>query len=79
MKKLKRRPRLAQDILALLEQRPNMTQAEIANELLAKPHSIKAILWKLVHQQNKIIATKGAKADKITGPKVINMYCLKEL
>ena len=79
MKKLKRRPRLAQDILILLEQRPNMTQAEIAQELLAKPHSIKAILWKLVHQQNKIVATKGAKADKITGPKVINMYCLREL
>ena len=56
-----------------------MTQSEIAKELLAKPHSIKAVLWKLVHQHNKIVATKGAKADKMTGPKVINMYCLKEL
>ncbi len=79
MKKLKRRPRLSQDILLLLERLPNLTQAQITAELFAKPHSIKAVLWKLVHRELKIVATKGAKADKITGPKVINMYCLKEL
>jgi hypothetical protein len=79
MKKMIRRPKLAHDILALLAERPNLTQSQIAHALIAKPHSIKAVLWKLVHQQNKIVATKGAKADKMTGPKVINMYSLKEL
>jgi len=79
MKKLKRRPKLARDVLLLLKQKPNLTQSQIVTELSAKPHSIKAVLWKLLHQQDKIVATKGAKADKMTGPKVINMYCLKEL
>jgi hypothetical protein len=79
MKKLKRRPKLAHDVLLLLEQKPNLTQSQIVIELVAKPHSVKAVLWKLLHQQQKIVATKGAKADKMTGPKVINMYSLKEL
>jgi len=79
MKKLKRRPKLAHDVLLLLEQKPNLTQSQIVTELVAKPHSVKAVLWKLLHQQQKIVATKGAKADKMTGPKVINMYSLKEL
>ncbi len=59
MKKLKRRPRLSQDILLLLERLPNLTQAQITAELFAKPHSIKAVLWKLVHRELKIIATKA--------------------
>ena len=75
-RRMKRRSKLSKDILDLLERQPNMTQAQIARELQAKPHSIKAVLWKLVHRQNKIVATKGAKADTMTGPKVVNVYCL---
>ena len=72
----KRRPRLSKDILSLLESRPNITQFQISQQLKAKPHSIRAVLWKLVHRENKILATKGAKADTMTGPKVVNTYCL---
>jgi predicted ArsR family transcriptional regulator len=75
-RKMKRRSKLSKDILELLERQPNMTQAQIARELDAKPHSIKAVLWKLVNRQSKILATKGAKADTMTGPKVVNVYCL---
>jgi Mn-dependent DtxR family transcriptional regulator len=75
---MKRRPNLTQDILDLLERQPNLTQAQIAVELKAKPHSVKAVLWKLTQCQGKISATKSAKAATMTGPKVVNVYCLCE-
>ena len=74
-RRMKRRSRLSQDILELLGRQPNMTQAQIAKELQAKPHSLKAVLWKLVQRQNKVVAVKGA-ASEAKGPKIVNIYCL---
>jgi hypothetical protein len=74
---MKRRLKLTPDVLALLERQPNMTQAQIAAGLKAKPNSVRAVLWKLVICQ-KILATKNANAAKMTGPKVVNVYCLAE-
>jgi len=75
-KRPKRRPKLSKDILALLGSQPNITQSQISQQLKAKPHSIRAVLWKLVHRENKILATKGALTATMTGPKVVNTYCL---
>lgn len=74
---MKRRPKLTQDILALIGRQPNMTQAQISVGLKAKPHSVRAVLWKLVSCE-KILATKSARAATMTGPKVVNVYCLVE-
>ena len=77
-KRPKRRPKLSKDILTLLGSQPNITQSQISQQLKAKPHSIRAVLWKLVHRENKILATKGALTATMTGPKVVNTYCLAE-
>jgi predicted ArsR family transcriptional regulator len=74
---MKRRLKLTQDVLALLERQPNMTQAQIAVGLKAKPNSVRAVLWKLVNCQ-KIQSAKSARAATMTGPKVVNVYCLVE-
>jgi hypothetical protein len=59
-----RRPKLSRDILALLERQPHMTQAQIARELKAKPHSLKAVLWKLVQRQNKSLRPGAQPASR---------------
>jgi len=72
---MKRRSKLAEDILNLLGRQPNLTSAQIATELKAKPHSLKAVLWKLVNRQNKVVADRSAN-NLGKGPKIINVYCL---
>jgi hypothetical protein len=74
---MKRRLKLTLDVLALLGRQPNMTQAQIAVGLKAKPNSVRAVLWKLVNCQ-KIQAIKTARAATMTGPKMVNVYCLVE-
>ena len=74
---MKRRPKLTIDILTLLKRGTGLTQAQISQQLKAKPHSVRAVLWKLVGQ-GKISATKSAKAATIPGPKVVNVYCSVE-
>lgn len=76
-RRARRRSRLSKDILDLLSRHQGMTHAQISKELRkAKPHSIRAVLWKLEHRYKKIVATKGAKRDTMTGPKVVYLYCL---
>jgi hypothetical protein len=74
-RRMKRRSKLSQDILDLLGRQPNITSAQIAAELKAKPHSLKAVLWKLVHRQNKVVADRSAN-NLGKGPKIVNVYCL---
>ena len=74
-RRMKRRSKLSQDILDLLAREPNITSAQIAAHLKAKPHSLKAVLWKLVNKQNRVIADRSA-ANLGKGPKIINVYCL---
>jgi hypothetical protein len=72
---MKRRSKLSQDILDLLAREPNITSAQIAAHLKAKPHSLKAVLWKLVNRDCKVVADKSANNLR-KGPKIINVYCL---
>jgi Mn-dependent DtxR family transcriptional regulator len=72
---MKRRSKLSEDILDLLGRQPNITSAQIATKLKAKPHSLKAVLWKLVHRQNKVVADRSAN-NLGKGPKIVNVYCL---
>lgn len=72
---MKRRSKLSQDILDLLQREPNITAAHMCATLKAKPHSLKAVLWKLVNKQNRVIADRSA-ANLGKGPKIVNVYCL---
>lgn len=74
-KQIKRRSKLSEDILLLLERQPNITSAQMASELNAKPNSLKAVLWKLVNRQKKVVADRSAN-NLGKGPKIVNVYCL---
>lgn len=71
----KRRTKLSEDILDLLGRQPNITSAQMVAELGAKPNSLKAVLWKLVNRQNKVVADRSAN-NLGKGPKIVNVYCL---
>jgi hypothetical protein len=75
-RRVRRRSRLAKDIITLLGKEPNLTHFQICQKIRAKPHSIRSVLWKLVHRQNKIFTTRTGRTDTMTGPRVVYVYCL---
>jgi transcription initiation factor IIE alpha subunit len=71
-----RRPFLSRDILKVLKKHPLLTRKEIAIKTRAKGHSVKAVLFKLV-AAGKITCEKGTESTAKTGPRMVNVYCLK--
>lgn len=65
---------MSQQIIQLLEQRPNLNSLEIAQAINAKDTSVKVILHKLIKKE-KLVREKTARQEKTkAGPQNLYAY-----